>query len=137
MLDTHIWLWLVNGDDEVRKAGFIPIINRAAHTHGIAIPAIACWEVAMLAIRGRITLNENTLDWLRRASAAPGISVYPLTPEVAHESTVLPGTFHGDPADQMIVATARILDHQLLTLDRRILEYAAEGHVKVVPPRHH
>lgn len=134
VLDTHVWIWLINGDERITKSQLLPYINSAMKDHSIFIAAISTWEVAMLAAKGRITLTENTLQWIKDASTAPGISIYPLSPEVSHESTILPGDFHGDPADRMIVATARILNAELLTFDKQIIDYAANGYVKIIIP---
>jgi PIN domain nuclease of toxin-antitoxin system len=70
--------------------------------------------------------------WLDAALAEPGPIVEPLSARVAIESCELPGAFHGDPADRMIVATARVTNATLMSRDRRILDYAAGGHVTVV-----
>jgi len=135
ILDTHVWIWLINGDEEIKTSGFLKTINSAIKTHSIIIPAISTWEVAMLASKGRIALSEKTLDWINSASAAPGISIYPLSPEIAYESTVLPGKFHGNPADRIIVSTARILNGTLLTFDKQIINYSKNGYVKILPPK--
>ncbi|PKL38571.1 MAG: PIN domain nuclease [Spirochaetae bacterium HGW-Spirochaetae-1] len=134
VLDTHVLIWLVNGDERIRKSGFLSYINKALKDHSIIIPAICMWEIAMLVSKERISLSENTLDWIRNVTAAPGISIHPLSPEVAYESTVLPGDFHGDPADRMIVATARVLDATLLTFDEQKIKYGENGFVKVKKP---
>ncbi len=89
----------------------------------------------MLVAKQRIILHENTLDWLKNATSAPGISIYPISPEVAYESTILPGNFHGDPADRMIVATARINNGTLLTFDKEIITYSQYGYVKILKPK--
>ena len=107
----------------------------AAKTSSIKIASISLWEVAMLAARGKISLEEGTLDWIRKALSAPGILVCPLSPEIAVDSVNLPGTFHGDPADRIIVASARLLNATLVTSDRQILRYAAGEYVKVVRPK--
>jgi len=135
ILDTHIWIWLMNGDERIKKAGFVPVIQRAVKKSTIKIASISLWEVAMLAARGKISLAEGARDWIIKALSAPGITVCPLTPEIAVDSTSLPGKFHGDPADRMIVASTRVLNATLLTLDQQILEYAAYGHVKVLRPK--
>jgi PIN domain nuclease of toxin-antitoxin system len=135
VLDTHIWIWLMNGDERIKKAGFIPNIQMAAKTSSIKIASISLWEVAMLAARGKISLEEGTFNWIRKALSAPGILVCPLSPEIAVDSVNLPGTFHGDPADRIIVASARLLNATLVTSDRQILRYAAGEYVKVVRPK--
>ncbi|HPJ44353.1 MAG TPA: type II toxin-antitoxin system VapC family toxin [Spirochaetota bacterium] len=135
ILDTHVWIWLINGDEKIRKAGFLTSINNALKNHSIIIPAICTWEISMLVAKNRISLTENTLEWINKASSAPGISIFPLSPEVAYESTILPGEFHGDPADRMIVATARITNGTLLTFDKQIINYAKKGYVKLQTPK--
>lgn len=135
ILDTHIWIWLINGDEKIKSCGFINHINKALKNEAIIIPAICTWEVSMLASKERIMLSENTLDWIKNASSAPGISIYPLTPEIAYESTILPGNFHGDPSDRMIVATARVLNGSLMTFDKQIIEYSKSGYVKIIKAR--
>jgi PIN domain nuclease of toxin-antitoxin system len=132
LLDTHIWLWLMNGDDRIKKSGFIPVIHRAVKASALKISSISLWETAMLSARGKITLAEGALLWIRKALAAPGITVCPLTPEIAVESTQLPGKFRGDPADMIIVASARVLNATLVTFDKQILAYAAGGYVKTL-----
>ena len=90
------------------------------------------WEVSMLASKNRIILEGDTMEWINKALSAPGISLYPLTPEIAYESAHLPGNFHGDPADRMIVASARKLNATLVTFDQKILEYSNHGYVQVL-----
>lgn len=83
----------------------------------------------MLAKRQRIKLPTATLEWLESALTRPGTRLLDLTPEIAVESAQLPGTFHRDPADQIIVATARVYDIALVTLDDKIRMYP---HVRIV-----
>lgn len=135
VLDTHIFLWLINGNKEIIDSGFLPVINNAIKDSSIIIPAISLWEISMLVAKQRIILQENTLDWLKNATSAPGISVYPISPEVAYESTILPGNFHGDPADRMVVATARVINGTLLTFDKEIIAYSRHGYVKILKPK--
>ena len=90
---------------------------------GFGVSVISCWEVAKLVEVGRLELSVPVTQWIERALALPGIQLLPLTPEIAIASSQLPGEFHRDPADQLIVATARIHDIPILTVDRRILAY--------------
>lgn len=135
LLDTHVWIWIITGDDKIRKSKFLAVINKAVNESAVMVSAISAWEVSMLAAKGRITLTENTLEWIKSALAAPGLSLCPLSPEIACESAVLPGDFQGDPADRIIVASARVLDATLLTFDKQILKYARKGFVKFVEPK--
>ncbi len=90
---------------------------------------ISCWEVTKLFELKRLHCDMDVFDWINQALRYPGIQLLELSPRIAVESTRLPGEFHRDPADQLIVATARVHDCPLLTLDRKILEYA---HVKLL-----
>ena len=125
VLDTHVWVWWVNGDDRLTET------QRAAveQADDLGVSAISCWEVAKLVELGRLALDRPVLDWLRAALAYPGVRLLPLSPEVAVGSTTLPGTFHRDPADQVIVATARVHGCWVVTSDRKILAYE---HVETV-----
>jgi PIN domain nuclease of toxin-antitoxin system len=131
LLDTHVWLWLVAGSSdlsiEARNA-----IDRATAAGAIRIAAISLWEIALLASRGRIVLGKSIGRWLEEALADPGPAIDPLTPQIAVESYALPEAFHRDPADRLIVATARIANATLMTRDRRILDYAARGHLAAI-----
>ena len=90
----------------------------------IGVLAICCFEVAAAAARGRIALDRAPLDWLHEALALPRIEILPLTPAVAVKATQL-GSFHGDPADRLIVASAIIDAATLVTRDQTIRGYAA------------
>lgn len=121
VLDTHIWIWWVNQSRDLTD-----IQRRYIAEHqpdGIGITAISCWEVAKLVERGRLALTISVLDWVEQALQYPGVRLLDLSPRVAVESTRLPGTFHRDPADQIIVATARVHNCALLTADLNILAY--------------
>lgn len=122
VLDTHIWIWWMNGDPRFTRA-MEQIVNDH-QSRGIGICAISFWEVAQLVKRNRIAVSMDAETWIRTALSAPGIVPIELTPDIAVESVNLPGQFHRDPADQMIVATARVLNCPLLTADARILAYA-------------
>ena len=131
LLDTHVWIWLVKGDPTLAPATR-DRVRAAANTENLRIAAITLWEVAVLASRRRIELGEQTLPWLEDAVARSGVVVEPLTPRVAAESYQLPGSFHRDPADRMIVATARLIRADLMTRDGPILNYAAHGHLTAI-----
>jgi PIN domain nuclease of toxin-antitoxin system len=131
LLDTHVWLWLVAGSPdlstEVRHT-----IDGAATAGSLRISAISFWEIALLAWRGRIVLGKPIGSWLEEALADPGPAINPLSPEIAIEAYALPEAFHRDPADRLIVATARVANATLMTRDRRILDYAARGHLTAI-----
>ena len=131
LLDTHVWLWLVAGSSEVSAEGR-HMIDRAVAAGALRIAAISLWEIALLASRGRIVLGKSVGLWLEEALADPGPAIDPLSPQVAIEASSLPETFHRDPADRLIVATARVANATLMTRDRRILDYAARGHLTAI-----
>ena len=126
VIDTHIWVWWVNGDPVLKPDFLAKLI--AAQNDGIEVSVISCWEVAKLVEYKKMVLNLPVLDWLRLALSYPGVRLIPLTPEIVADSTRLPGVFHKDPADQMIVATARVYNLPLMTMDAKILDYP---HVKL------
>lgn len=128
VLDTHVWLWFVDGNSTLKKQ-VVADITATAMTGSLLIPAICVWEIAMLQDRGRLTLNKPLKDWINEALDLSGAFLAPLSPDVAIESCKLPGKFHSDPADRMIVATARIENATILTRDKRILEYGLQGFV--------
>ena len=121
LLDTHIWVWWVHDAPELSK-NYRDLIE-ANEGEAVGVSAISCWEIAKLVELKRIELPCAIDDWFYAALSYPGVHLFGLTPEVAIESTRLPGEFHRDPADQIIVATARVHNLPLLTADERILKY--------------
>ena len=121
VLDTHIWVWWVHGDERLTRTQAEVI--KANETDVIGVSAISCWEIAKLVEYGRLELPCSLEEWFEEALSYPSICLLELTPEIAIESTQLPGEFHRDPADQMIVATARVYGCPLVTSDGRLLEY--------------
>jgi PIN domain nuclease of toxin-antitoxin system len=122
LLDTHVWVWWVHGDERL-TASQLEIIQ-ANEKDVVGVSAISLWEIAKLVERGRLELPVPLEKWFEQALSYPGIHILELTPEIVIESTHLPGEFHRDPADQIIVATARVLHCALVTSDERILNYS-------------
>ena len=131
VLDTHMWIWIVEGNHTI-DASVRQTIREALKKSRVLIPAICVWEVGMLVKKNRIQLKEPLVIWVRSALERSGFALAPLSEAIAVESTVLPGNFHSDPADCMIVATARLEKALLLTRDSRIVEYGQAGHVNVM-----
>jgi len=128
LLDTHTWIWLFQGSKELSENAIIKI-NQAGSNGKVFISAISVWELSMLVAKCRVTLSNPIHQWVENSLSQPGVNLSLLTPEIAIESSFLPGECHGDPADRIIVATARINDLILLTRDRQILQYGSEGYV--------
>lgn len=121
VLDTHVWLWWMSSPERLSDGAREAI----ATTPAIGVSTISAWEVAMLAARGRISLDREVGTWVRRALAEHRVE--PLAPgiEVALDAGLLDGKdFPGDPADRLIYATARAIDAPLVTRDARIRAFA-------------
>lgn len=131
LLDTHSWIWFAQGNEKIKRS-VIKKIEESIQNRTLFIAAISQWEVAMLIEKSRIILNEPAINWIKQAIEDLHIKVLPLTAEIAIESSQLPGAFHGDPADRMIVATARLHHLTLITRDTKILQYAQNKHLKAL-----
>ena len=129
VLDTHAWLWLTIDDPEFDPKAR-ELLGRAGGRNELFVAAISVWELGMLEAKGRIVLARPIEDWVRGALAIRGLRLAPLTPEIALACVHLPGDCPPDPADRMIVATARALGAGLATRDRRIIDYGNRGHVR-------
>ena len=117
LLDTHCWVWAQLGLIQRLSRTAVSAIRDAESEGNLRVSVISVWELAMLEKRGRVALPMNVRTWVEEALSKPGVSVAPLTPEIAIESVHLPGELHGDPADRMLIATARVLGATLLTKD--------------------
>lgn len=132
VLDTHVWLWAVEAVTDAMAPEAMEAVAEASLRGEVAVSAISVWEVAMLEARGRISLSRPVDDWVAAALRLPGVRLLELTPEIAVESTRLPGEVHGDPADRILAASARVAGGRLATRDRRLLDYARQGHLEVL-----
>jgi PIN domain nuclease of toxin-antitoxin system len=126
LIDTHILVrWVSN--PAILRPSHREILHNAGNRCGVSI--ISCWEIAKLVQYDRLQLDRPVSGWILSALSRADMELLPLTPEIVVHSTQLPGSFHRDPADQLIVATARVMSLPLMTEDARILEY---GHVPLV-----
>ena len=121
LLDTHVLLWWLNDSGRL-SAGQRDALGRAGEKPPLLVSDISLWEVAMLHSLDRIRLAMPLRDWLSKAIAPPLVRTLGISPAIATEVAALPDSFHRDPADRIIVATARVLGATLLTQDRRIVE---------------
>jgi PIN domain nuclease of toxin-antitoxin system len=129
LLDTHCWIWSQFGLDQEFSPAGLALFRKAASDSILRLSIISVWEVALLESKRRIHLEMDCGAWVNQALKTPGLSLIPLTPEIAVESTRLPGSIHGDPADRILVATARNIGARLMTRDRQLLKYK---HARVV-----
>jgi PIN domain nuclease of toxin-antitoxin system len=132
LLDTHCWIWAQLGLIQQLSRAALQSIKDAEREGNLRISVISIWELAMLEKRGRVALPMNVQMWVEQALSKPGIAVAPLTPEIAIESVHLPGEIHGDPADRMLVATARVLRAKLVTKDAQLIRYSRQRHVRAL-----
>ncbi len=121
VVDTHVLIWWIEGSKRL-GASHKKILGKAGAGAPLYVSDISLLEIATLVRRGRYRIDLSIDDWLARATAAPLVERVAISPKIAAEVAYLPSTFHGDPADQLIVATARVLGATLLTADEKILE---------------
>ncbi len=131
LVDTHTLIWMV---EEAPRLGVrsAKALNKAGWENRIAVSAITPWEIGLLVSKGRLQLGADVMQWIRTALAKPGVQLAPLEPEIAVASTRLPLEMHADPADRILVATARHLGATLVTADEALLGLAAKGHFRVI-----
>ena len=124
LLDTHAWLWWCTSPQQLSDRATAAI--EAVET--ILVSSISCWELGMLVDKGRLAIDRSIEAWVRQALDRPGLQAVPLGPRAATLAGTLDRTeFHGDPADRMIYASARIEGSVLVTRDRRLRDYDPRG----------
>ena len=121
LLDTHVLIWWFS-DRPRLTPGQQQVLESVSPESPLVVSEISLWEVATLHGHGRIRLAVPLQEWLERATAAPLVRRQGISPAIAAELAVLPDAFHRDPADRILVATARVLGATLLTQDRRIAQ---------------
>ena len=123
LLDTHVLIWWLNDHGRLSPTQQ-EVIGSVRPEEPLLVSDISLWEVAMLHGMGRIRLALPLREWLDKAAAPPLVQRHGISPAIASEVAALPDSFHRDPADRILVATARVLGATLLTQDRRILDAA-------------
>ncbi|MDQ8030061.1 MAG: type II toxin-antitoxin system VapC family toxin [Brevundimonas sp.] len=134
LLDTHALIWLVEGIE--LSSTVQNTIVRAALADGVFVSPVSAWEIGMLCAprsnRPPLILKPDPKSWYARALSAPGLAETPFTATAAIDSRMLPGLLHGDPADRLLIATAREIGAALVTRDQKILDYARTGEVQAL-----
>ncbi|PZV09909.1 MAG: PIN domain nuclease [Leptolyngbya sp.] len=125
VLDTHAWIWWTNESTSLSQKA----LDAIEQTDLIGIPAISCWELAMLVSKGRVGLSMDVQVWIETSLQRPNVTLLTLTPQIAVLSTQLPGGFHGDPADRLIVASSLVHQSPLVSKDEKIQQW---GHLQVI-----
>lgn len=131
LLDTITLVWAAMDDPALGKRSRA-LVNKEAD---LRVCPITFWEIGMLIDKDRLDLGERPLIWIEAILTEAQIGVASIEPAIGIDAGRLPGTIHGDPADRLIIATARALDCPLLTPDEKILTYAKSGHFQVIDAR--
>ena len=131
LLDTCAMIFIAR-DEPVSKAVVALLSALPSYPYEIVLSAFSAWEIGMLVAKGRLTLERDPLTWFRIAAARFDLEVLVPTPSILVAASFLPEPMHGDPADRILIATARENDLTIITRDRAILAYGAAGHVKVL-----
>jgi PIN domain nuclease of toxin-antitoxin system len=130
LLDTNAAIWLSRDEltalaserlDEAARAGIATYVS-----------PITAWEVGQLVSRNRLSLGTTPHRWFARIVAMPNVHLTELSPDILIAASFLPGRPPRDPADRILLATTRDLGATLVTRDRELLAYGADGHVSVV-----
>lgn len=121
LLDTHVWWWSLSEPEKLSDSALKKIEETKPDQRAIA--SISIWEFAMMASRKKIEMKITPEEWLSYALEKTGIRVFEISPKIAIDVCNLPGDFHKDPADRIIVSTARVNNMTLVTKDEKILDY--------------
>ncbi len=131
LLDTCAAIWIL--ENAPMSDAAVAAIDRASdEDQGIYVSPITAWEIGLLMGRGRMKSALAPQRWFHRLLQVNGVRLADLTPDILIASSFLPVGLHRDPADRILVATAREQDYTLVTRDAALLDYAAEGHVQAL-----
>lgn len=132
LLDTCAAIWMTQGaflEPEALEA----MTYASQERRPLRLSLITAWELGLLAKSGKAAMAAPPAAVFQAFLDLPGVQAQPLTAEILIDSSLLPGQVHGDPADRILIATARTLDLTIVTRDRNILTYAESGHVRALP----
>lgn len=134
VIDTHVLIWMIEGDPQLGSRARA-LIETELGVGEVCIAPITLWETAMLVDKNRLSLARPIDGWFDEVLAVPGFRLAELTVAIGIDAGTLRGNIHGDPADRLIIATARVLKCPVLTGDEKVLDYAAAGHVHAIDAR--
>ena len=129
LIDTHIWLWYAQGHTRITPST-LAAMESAIDTATLRISVMSIWEISLLEAAERIHLGLPVEAWIDNALALPGLKTIALETPIIVDAHRLPGLFHKDPVDRLLVASARHYEILLLTEDDKILQYARQGYVR-------
>ena len=131
LLDTHTAIWLVRNEPIAPPAE--EAINAVYEAEGtLLVSPITAWEVGLLVSLRRIDLLATPQRWFARVLSIPNVRLADLSPEILIAASFLPGNPPRDPADRILLATARDLGATLITRDQALLTYGNAGNVSVI-----
>ena len=131
LLDTCAAIWIMNGDP-LRDPAATELPQALERNGRLVISPITAWETATLVAKKRILLTLRPEVWFSKLCELPGVTLVDMPPSVLIASTSLPGKTPADPADRILIATAREFDYTLVTRDRLLLKYASSGYVRAM-----
>ena len=126
LLDTHAWIWSVEGDTRRVGRKAQALLERAEVQERIRLSPVSIFEIMALHTSGRLRLSRPAEGWIRDSVSAAGVRLAEVTPAIAIDAGAIPRTALADPLDRLLVATARQLDATFLTADQQILQYARD-----------
>ena len=131
LLDTYAAIWIMNGDP-LRDPAATELPQALERNGRLVISSITAWEIATLVAKKKILLTLRPEVWFSKLCNLPGVTLVDMPPSVLIASTSLPGKTPADPADRILIATAREFDYTLVTRDRLLLKYASSGYVRAM-----
>ncbi|MBL0375310.1 type II toxin-antitoxin system VapC family toxin [Rhizobium sp. KVB221] len=131
LLDTCALIYLAH-DEPISVDAGSALRELPAYTEGVFVSAFSAWEIAKLVSKGRMNITKLPLVWFEDVVGKMRAIVVEASPAILVASSFLPEPLHGDPADRILIATAREHDLTVITRDRAMLAYGAAGHVKAL-----
>lgn len=131
LLDTNAAIWIMR-DEPIARAALDAMNAARQSSTDVFVSPVSALEVGQLVSRNRLNLGATPQRWFERLLAIPGMRLAELSPDLLIASSYLPATPPRDPMDRILIATARELAATLVTRDRAIVAYGAQGHVSVV-----
>jgi len=125
LLDTHVWLWILNGETRHMSSVVIQLLKDVAKAESLLVSDISFWEVANKSAKGKLSLSIDPVIWLEKAGRAPGVSYLEVERAALIQSTRLRGEPPSDPVDRILLATAQLNSASLVTCDLQMIEYAS------------
>lgn|SRR3989344_8606229 len=122
VLDTHVLIWLVSNPEKLSKKAK-KLIDNEIKKRPLLVSSISVWEIFMLMQKRRLILTLDSNTWMEKVEQLPFLQFVPIDNTIASKSVILPNLIHQDPADRMIIATARENGATLITSDKKILLY--------------